>query len=350
MLTRSTLIHLLMVFPLALSVAHAQTQIIPQVADGGAWQTTLVLTNTGTSTATASLTFFQSGANGTTSSWTPPFQETSSTQSLSLPAASTTFLHTLGTAANLTEGWAQLQASSSVVAYAIFTQTVLGRQNQDGTAPAAAAVSRVLEPFDNSNGFATTMAIANPGTASISISVAAQPTSGPAVQLSAISLPAGGYTAFSVPTQYLSTSGQRGLLEFSSTSGIFSIIALRFNPTGAFTASPVYAESGSPVIVPGASVFNGNYAGSFTSTQVSGAVSATVNNGVITVNSAGVTGGTGSGTVTASGQITFGVAVGEGVTCNFSGAIVLSGTGATASGTFNCPSQAVSGTWNITRQ
>ncbi len=59
MLTRSNLIHLLMVFPLALSIAHAQTQIIPQVADGGAWQTTLVLTNTGTSAATASLTSFR---------------------------------------------------------------------------------------------------------------------------------------------------------------------------------------------------------------------------------------------------------------------------------------------------
>jgi hypothetical protein len=350
MLTRSNLIHLLILFPLAFSLGRAQTQIIPQIADGGAWQTTLVLTNTGTTTATASLTFFQSAANGTTQSWNPPFQETGTTQNLSLAAASTTFLHTLGTAANLTEGWAQLQAGSSVVAYAIFTQTVQGRQNQDGTAPAAAAVSRVLEPFDNANGFATTMAIANPGTASISISVAAQPTSGPAVQLAAISLPAGGYTAFSVPMQYLSTSGARGLLEFSSTSRTFSIIALRFNPTGAFTASPVYAESGSPVIVPGASVFNGNYAGSFTSPQVAGAVSATVNNGVITVTSVGGTSGSGSGTVTASGQITLGVAVGEGVTCNFSGAIAIVGSGATASGTFTCPSEGVSGTWNITRQ
>src|ERR1700722_8460158 len=140
MLTRTNLIHLLMAFPLALSVGHAQTQIIPQIADGGAWQTTLVLTNTGTSAANVGLTFFQSGANNTTQSWALTFQETSSPQSLSLPAASTTFLHTLGTAPNLTEGWAQLQANSSVVAYAIFTQVVTGRQNQDGTAPAAAGV------------------------------------------------------------------------------------------------------------------------------------------------------------------------------------------------------------------
>jgi hypothetical protein len=202
MLTRSTLIHLLMVLPLALSVAHAQIQIIPQIADGGAWQTTLVLTNTGTTSATASLTFFQSNGDGTTKSWTPPFQETSSTQSLTLAAASTTFLHTLGTAANLTEGWAQLQASSSVVAYAIFTQTVTGRTNQDGTAPAAAAVSRILVPFNNTSGFATTIAIANSGTASESIAVGVQPVSGAAAQLSTISLPAGGYTAFSLQDQF----------------------------------------------------------------------------------------------------------------------------------------------------
>ena len=195
MRTRSTLIHLLMMFPLTLSLGHAQTQIIPQVADGGAWQTTLVLTNTGATSATASLTFFQSNGNGdgTTQSWNLPFQETSSAQTLSLPAASTTFLHTLGTAANLTEGWGQLQAGANVVAYAIFTQTVLGRQNQDGTAPAAAAASRILVPFNNTSGFATSIAIANSSTVSESIAVAVQPASGAAAQLSSISLPAGGY-------------------------------------------------------------------------------------------------------------------------------------------------------------
>src|SRR5262249_40835374 len=32
------------------------------------------------------------------------------------------------------------------------------------------------------------------------------------------------------------------------SSGRFSIIALRFNPTGAFTAAPVYTQTGGPII------------------------------------------------------------------------------------------------------
>ncbi len=346
MLSRSHSIRFMMLFSFALSVGSAQTLIIPQIADGGAWQTELALTNTGTTATTVSLSFFQSGANSTTQSWNPPFQEVGSTQNLSLPPASTTFLHTQGTAASLTEGWATMQAGPNVVAYAIFTQTVTGRQNQDGTAPAAAAVSRILVPFDNTSGFASTIAIANPGSTSESIAVAVQPTSGAAAQLSAISLPAGGYTAFVVPTQFSSTAAERGLLEFSSASGTFSVIALRFNPTGAFTAAPVYAESGSPVIVPGVSAFNGTYNGNFSSAQISGAVAATVSNGVVTVTSPG----SGSGTITADGQTTFGVAVAQGAACNFIGTAVVTGTTATASGTFSCTSPSISGTWNVTRQ
>lgn len=142
-------IRFLLVFLCALSLGSAQTLIIPQVADGAGWQTTLVLTNTSASATTASLIFFQSTSGGATQSWAPPFLETSSVQNLQLPAASTVLLHTPGTAGALSEGWAQLQAGTGVVAYAIFTQTAPGQGVQDGTASAVASTSRALLPFDN---------------------------------------------------------------------------------------------------------------------------------------------------------------------------------------------------------
>jgi hypothetical protein len=257
-------------------LGQAQTLVIPQIADGGAWQTTLVLTNTSASATSVSLNFFQETSEGATQNWNLPFLEVASTQNLSLPAAGTLFLHTPGTASGTSVGWAQLQASAAVVAYAIFTQRIPGRTDQDGTAPATSSSSRILIPFDNTNGFVTSIAIANPTGASESISVGIQPSSGSSSQLSPITLPAQGHTAFALPQQFSASTGQSGLLEFYTASGSLSALALRFNPTGGFTAAPAYAESGPPIIGPGAAPPGGGTLPAFSEAIM---VSANVNSG-----------------------------------------------------------------------
>jgi hypothetical protein len=56
--------------------------------------------------------------------------------------------------------------------------------------------------------------------------------------------------AFALADQVPATSGHRGLAEFYSpgtgraSAGSISMIALRFNPAGAFTTAPVYPQSG----------------------------------------------------------------------------------------------------------
>ena len=94
------------VFLLAVSLGHAQTLVIPQIADGGGWQTTLVLTNTNTLATTASLSFFRESGGVSTQSWDLTFLEVSSTQNLPLPSGGTLFLHTPGAASATTAGWA----------------------------------------------------------------------------------------------------------------------------------------------------------------------------------------------------------------------------------------------------
>jgi hypothetical protein len=212
--------------------------IISQIADGGGWQTTLVLTNTTATATSASLNFFQDTGGGNTQSWNPQFLEVNSTASLMVPGGGTIFLHTPGTASTTTSGWAEMQ-SSGAVGYAIFTQRVPGRQNQDGTAAAAASANNILVPFDNTAGFVTSMAIVNPNPVSESVSVSIQPSAaanpppGPPIML-----PAQGHMAFTVPQQFSTTAGQSGLLEFTSINP-FLIHALRFNSTGAFIKAPV---------------------------------------------------------------------------------------------------------------
>jgi len=241
----------LALFLFALSFAQAQSLIIPQIADGGGWQTTLVVGNTTSVATTASIGFFQDIGSGATQNWNPSLIEGGSTQNLALPAGGTIFLHTTGTAAGTTAGWAQVQSAAGVVAYAIFTQRVSGRPDQDGTSPAAASVTRVLMPYDNTNNFVTSMAIVNTTSASESILVGIQPTSGTSSQPSPINLPAQGHMAFQVPQQFTGTVGQSGMLEFYVSGGSFSVLALRFNPTGSFTTAPVFPETGPPVIAAG---------------------------------------------------------------------------------------------------
>jgi len=234
--------------------AGAQTLIIPQIADGGGWQTTIVLTNTTTSIAVANLSFFQEGNGGSTSAWSLPLLETVTPSNISLRGGSTLYLHTSASAPVTSVGWAQLQASTGVVGYAIFTLRVPGRQDQDGTAPAAVSAARYLVPFDDSSNFVMGVAIVNPAPVAEAITVSVQADNGQVIQLPPIALPAFGHISFQMPLQFAATGGIRGLAEFYCATGNINVLALRFNPTGAFTAAPVYPQTGTPVIgnTPGA--------------------------------------------------------------------------------------------------
>ncbi|HEY6347394.1 MAG TPA: hypothetical protein VIY49_38390 [Bryobacteraceae bacterium] len=99
----------------------------------------------------------------------------------------------------------------------------------------------------------------------------------------------------------------------------------------------------------GVDIYNGTYTGTYTFTKgssASGPVAATVNDGTLTVSQPG----SGSGTISATGQVSFGVDVSSGVSCTFTGTFVLSGASASGSGTFSCPSASAGGSWSLTRQ
>ncbi len=260
-------------FLFTVSMARAQVSNIAQVVDGGGiFQTIVALTNTSATSTAVSLTFFQNASGGATSPWNLTFTENVQLQSIILPGGTTLFLHTPDTASSITVGWGQvneLDGAGAVVAYAIFTQRAAGTLGV-GTAPASAAVSRILVPFDNTNGAATSMAIANPTSATITINVGIRTTAA-TTQPTAITLPAQGHISFDFPTQFgAAVTGQSGLAEFYSPSGSFAILALRFQ-SGALTTAPAFSVSGPPIIASsnGGGGGAGNIvAGGFTVAQV----------------------------------------------------------------------------------
>jgi hypothetical protein len=245
-ITEATVCVLLLCLPLF--GQSAQTLTIPHVVDGGGWQSTIVLTNRATAPASATLIFNSDTTGGGTQPWTPPFVETSSTTGLVLISGSSLFLHTTGTAAALTEGWAELDADAGIVAYVVFTYRFPGHQDDEGTAPAVAATNRILVPYDDSSGFVTGIAVVNPTGTAQDISVGFQTTTG-AVAFGALpTAPPQGHMAFVLSQQFPVIAGHAGLAEFYSATGNISMIALRFNPTLSFTAAPAYFETGPPLI------------------------------------------------------------------------------------------------------
>jgi hypothetical protein len=227
----------------------AQTLILPDVVDGGGWQSTIVLTNPTTSGAGATLIFHSDTSGGQTQLWTPSFLEVSSTAGLVLTAGSTLYLHTPGTAAGLSQGWAELDADPGVVAYVIFTNRVPGHQDQDATAPAVAATNRILMPYDDAGGFVTAIAVVNPTTADQNITVGFRTVDGLIAFDALPTVPALGHMTFVLSTQFPEIAGHLGLAEFYSATGNLSMISLRFNPTQSSTSAPVYFETGPPVIM-----------------------------------------------------------------------------------------------------
>ena len=184
---------------LGLLPALADTQIIPQVADGAGWSTTIVLANKTTSTQSVALSFNMDTSNGATTPWTLQFLESVSQSSISLAAGSTLFLHTAGTSTTLTQGWGQVDAAAGVTGYAIFTQRVPGRPAQDGTAPAVSASSRILVPFDNTSGLVSAIAVANPTNAAETVQANVRTSDG-TFSGALATLPANGQTTFLMPS------------------------------------------------------------------------------------------------------------------------------------------------------
>jgi hypothetical protein len=226
----------------------AQILTLPHVLDGGGWQSTIVLTNSSASAASVSLIFHQDTSNGGSLPWNPPLLEVSSTTGMVMPPGSVIYLHTSGTAAGLTEGWAEMDADAGVMGYVVFTNRIAGHQDDEGTAPAVAATNRILVPYDDSNGFVTAIAIVNPTSADQNISVGFRTVDGLVAVSNLPTVKAMAHTAFVLSQTFPVIAGHRGLAEFYSATGNISMIGFRFNPTQSFTAAPVFFQTGPPLI------------------------------------------------------------------------------------------------------
>jgi hypothetical protein len=233
--------------------ATATTGYLPQIADGQGWKTSITLVNIDkTNPAIFDLRFW-------------PGQDTPPTLPLQLEGRSLTnftltgvqiapagsvILETPGSAGGpLWQGWAEVTApSGSISGLATFRKLILGNQYAEGSvAIMSGTATRLLLPFDNTQSFVTSVALANTSaTTQDGIIVTLRDESGRSLgnvsDRTGITLGVHAHAAFGSPIQLQSTNNLRGVLDFKSSAGRLVGLGLRFNPRLAFTSLPVLRQ------------------------------------------------------------------------------------------------------------
>lgn len=205
--------------------------IIPQIANAGGFFTTITVVNKDVVPALVSLRFFRrSNSEGATEPWNPPMVGISPITNVTIPVGSSYTWQTTGSG-NPEQGWAEVLTNQQVGGFAVFLQRVAGRVDQEAAVPVnAGAQQRFLLPYDNSQPFTTTMALANFAEDTQALIVATVRDEqnlaiGPQV---ALLIPVRGHLAFPLPERFPQSVGRRGTVEFQVQFGSVSALGLRF--------------------------------------------------------------------------------------------------------------------------
>jgi hypothetical protein len=219
---------------------------MPHFAAGGGWKTIYTLANLGATAAKAQLNFYSDNGLPASLTLSEPQSGSVSAQttnqfSTTLAPGTVSIVETDSTSAQSQEGWAQLQSDGNVSGFAVYQYRLLSGTSQEAVVPleARTAVAYVI-PFSNVNGYSDGIAIANTTASSQDVAVTVRDGSTGAVTgTSTISLPAQGHTAFMLASQFSSTAGTSGTVEFRTlTGGAIAVLGLHVNSSSAFTSTP----------------------------------------------------------------------------------------------------------------
>jgi hypothetical protein len=193
--------------------------------------TKITLVNKEAVPALLSLRFYrQTGSQGSTEAWNPPIAGNRPTQNVTIQPGSSITWETTG-AGNLEQGWAEVITSSQVSGFAVFLQRIAGRADQEAAVPVSAGPQiRFLLPYDNTQSFTTSVALASfsPESQAVVAATVRDEQNVIVGEQTVITLPARGHLAFPLPQQFPQSAGRRGTIEFHVPTGSVSVLGLRF--------------------------------------------------------------------------------------------------------------------------
>lgn len=229
-----------------------EAQIIPQIADGGDFRTTITLVNIGTVAAGVKVRFFKSsgmvtGATGTVTSAPQAYSIAGlgkvTTVDVTLQPNASSVLETNGDDPVAVSGYAEVDFSGTpgalIGGFAVFRQTVPNRPDQEVTVPMLSRYDLNLRfAVDNTSGYLSCMAVANPSaTQTLNATARFYDLRGAAAGSQELPpMPPQTQVLLCTPDFIGAAKGNRGTVAFTAENGQLSVLALRFAPSGSITS------------------------------------------------------------------------------------------------------------------
>jgi hypothetical protein len=221
-----------------------------QLAEGGLWNSTITLLNTGAA-AEVVIDFYDDNGNPLPLPLTFPEAPSTapilaSTLDQTIGAGAQLVVQTAGTASQANvEGWAQLLANGGNVGGGAIYVYAMGTGTQEAVVPVETRnPSAFVLPFDNTGGYSTGVALANLSNRAVNVPVVLTDNTGASLGAAAsIPLAAYGQTSFMLAGNYPAVVGKLGAMELDTPAGgQISAIGIRAAPSGAITSVPVLVK------------------------------------------------------------------------------------------------------------
>jgi len=216
----------------ALSNVLRGAKCISHLANGQGWNTTILLVNADTHTASFTLNFWAD--NG--SPLVLLLQEDGMTASVSgtIAPGQLRVIESSGTGSAVIQGWAELVTSDAIGGVGIFTASATNQPPSEAAAPLnSVGGTQLFIPFDNSSGalvFSTGIALANPNQQQAMVGVTFTDQSGQniPVRTSQITVPSNGHYASVLSSDFPEVIGKRGTIQLNSNVEIYGL-GIRYN-------------------------------------------------------------------------------------------------------------------------
>ncbi len=211
--------------------------ILPQFAFGSGWYSAVYFTNTGTSPVSFPVSF--------TSDLGTPLMVPSinaSSKTITLAAQSTTVIEAPNVG-DLAQGYVSAALPTGVSGYGLFRQSTTGNPDQEGVASLSSTTSTLNTLLFDDTTYVTAVAIVNPSTIPITVSIRVLDNNGKLLGTSSVALPPLNKTEAVLQTLpgLSGMAGNRGTALFGVPAGNVAVLGIRFNGV-AFTQIPAIVK------------------------------------------------------------------------------------------------------------